>query len=182
VEELETVERPIQPSTGDLITLPPEQAFIRSLGQAVNDFPSLRKVRFREEEESDGEKACTDRFDPRRTERFQERSTRMEVGDLEASRPSRLSEKGRSRKRRHRSRSSGGMKDRRRTTEPRLVKRKGGPASTSGRQSQERPHSRTAQSSGTKSGQAKSGGKRSLRMTLGIRGVQFQGVIGIPVT
>lgn len=27
VEELETVERPVQPSTGDLITHPPEQAF-----------------------------------------------------------------------------------------------------------------------------------------------------------
>ena len=63
--ETETVERLVQPSTGDLITLPPEQACIRSLGQAVSDFPSLRQVRFREEEESDGEKSCTDRFDPR---------------------------------------------------------------------------------------------------------------------
>ena len=48
----------------------------------------------------------------------------MEVSDLGASRLSRSSEKGRSRKRRHRIRSSGGMTDRRRTTEPRLVKRK----------------------------------------------------------
>lgn len=86
VEELKTEERPIQPSMGDLITLPPEQVFIRSLGQSVSDFPSLRKVRFKEE--SDGEKASTDGFDPRRTERFHERSTRMEVGDLEASRQS----------------------------------------------------------------------------------------------
>jgi hypothetical protein len=51
----------------------------------------------------------------------------MEVGDLEASRPSRSSEKGRSRKRHHSIRSIGGMTDRRRPTEPRLVKRKGGP-------------------------------------------------------
>ena len=51
----------------------------------------------------------------------------MEVGDLEASRPSRSSEKGRSRKRRHSIRSIGGMTVRRRPTEPRLVKRKGGP-------------------------------------------------------
>lgn len=157
VEELKTEERPIQPSMGDLITLPPEQVFIRSLGQSVNDFPSLRKVRFKEE--SDGEKASTDGFDRRRTERFHERSTRMEVGDLEASRQSRSSEKGRSRKRRHRSRSSGDMTDRQRTTESRLVKRKGGPVSTSGRQSQERPHSMTTQSSD----QAKSSGKRSLK-------------------
>ena len=91
---------------GNLITLPREQAFMRSLGQAVNEFPSLRKVRSREEE-SDGGKARTDRFDPRRTERFQERSSRMEVGELEASRLSRSSENGWSRKRRHRSRSSG---------------------------------------------------------------------------
>jgi hypothetical protein len=87
----------------------------------------------------------------------------MEVSDLGASRLSRSSEKGQSRKRRHRIRSSGSMTDRRRTTEPRLVKRKGGPASTSGRQSPERPHSRKAQSSGTKSDQANSGGKRSLK-------------------
>ena len=36
----------------------------------------------------------------------------MEVGDMEALRLSRSSEKGRSRKRRHRIRSSGGMTDR----------------------------------------------------------------------
>ena len=111
--ETETLERPVQPSTKDLITLPPEQAFIRSLGHAVSDFSPLRQVRFRgEEEESDGEKSCTVRFDPRQTVRFQEKSTRMEVGDLEAFRLSRSSEKGRSRKRRHRIRSSGGMTDR----------------------------------------------------------------------
>lgn len=43
------------------------------------------------------------------------------------------------------------------------MKRKGGPASTSGRQSPERPHSRKAQSCGPKSDQSKSGGKRSLK-------------------
>jgi len=47
--------------------------------------------------------------------------------------------------------------------DPRPVKRKCGTASTSGRQSPEWPHSRTAQSSGTKADQAKSGGKRSLK-------------------
>jgi hypothetical protein len=40
----------------------------------------------------------------------------MEVGDLEAYRPSRSSEKGRSRKRRHSIRSIGGMTDRRTVT------------------------------------------------------------------
>jgi hypothetical protein len=57
--------------------------------------------------------------------------------------------------------------DRRPTIQPRLVKRKGGQASSSGRQSHERPHSRTAQSSGTKSDQARFGGKRSFKDNLG---------------
>ena len=67
------------------------------------------------------------------------------------------------------------MIDRRRTIQPRLVKRKGGPASTSGRQSQERPHSRTAQSSGTKSDQARFGGKRSFKDNLGNSRCPFPG-------